>query len=110
MPAGAIQDTDILGLALSEGTMLVNFAPSFENVGAGMDETQERLLVYAMVNTLCAGTKADSVCFFRGGAQFDGFSGKIYWRRDCSIRCRRTAEQTAGNQSVPRRSLFPPTW
>lgn len=80
MPAGAIQDTDILGLALSEGTMLVNFAPSFENVGAGMDETQERLLVYAMVNTLCAGTKADSVCFFRGGAQFDGFSGKIYWR------------------------------
>src|SRR5699024_2969319 len=27
MPAGAIQDTDILGLALSEGTMLVNFAP-----------------------------------------------------------------------------------
>lgn len=80
MPAGAIQDTDILGLALSEGAMLVNFAPSFENVGAGMDETQERLLVYAMVNTLCAGTKADSVCFFRGGAQFDGFSGKIYWR------------------------------
>lgn len=80
MPAGAIQDTDILGLALSEGAMLVNFAPSFENVGAGMDETQERLLVYAMVNTLCAGTKADSVCFFRSGAQFDGFSGKIYWR------------------------------
>lgn len=80
MPAGAIQDTDILGLALSEGAMLVNFAPSFENVGSGMDETQERLLAYAMVNTLCAGTGANSVCFFRSGAQFDGFSGKIYWR------------------------------
>ena len=45
-----------------------------------MDETQERLLAYAMVNTLCAGTGANSVCFFRSGAQFDGFSGKIYWR------------------------------
>lgn len=80
MPVGAIEDTDILGLALSEGTMLVNFAPSFENVGAGMDETRERLLAYAMVNTLCTGTGAESVCFFRGGTQFDGFSGKIYWR------------------------------
>ena len=80
MPVGAIQDTDILGLALSGNTMLVNFAPSFESVGADMDETRERLLAYAMVNTLCAGTGADSVCFFLGGAQFDGFSGKIYWR------------------------------
>ena len=27
MPAGAIQDTEILGPALSEGAMLVNFCP-----------------------------------------------------------------------------------
>ena len=66
-----IQDTDILGLALSEGAMLVNFAPSFETVGSGMDDTQERLLAYDMVNTLCAGTGANSVCFFRRGAQFE---------------------------------------
>ena len=44
-----------------------------------MSEQEERLLAYSIVNTLCAGTPATSVCFFVSGAQFEGFSGKIYW-------------------------------
>ena len=79
MPPEAIKDTDILGVALSEGTMLVNFAPSFKEAGAEMDGAQERLFAYAMVNTLCTGVGTDSVCFFCSGSQFEGFSGAIYW-------------------------------
>lgn len=79
MPSQAIADKDILGLALTDGTLLLNFAPSFANVGTGMNEAQERMLAYAIVNTLCAAPQINSVCIFSGGSQFDGFSGEIYW-------------------------------
>lgn len=73
-------DTDILGIALAEDTLLVNFAPSFLSLGADMTEREERLLAYSIVNTLCDSTDVKSVCIFVGGSQFDGFSGGIYWQ------------------------------
>ena len=79
MPLGALGDTTVLGIALEGDTLLVNFSPAFAQVGQGMSEQEERLLAYSIVNTLCAGTPATSVCFFVSGAQFEGFSGKIYW-------------------------------
>ena len=77
---GALLDTDVLGVALAEDTLLVNFAPSFLSLGAEMNEQEERLLAYSIVNTLCSATKVKSVCIFVGGSQFDGFSGGIYWQ------------------------------
>ena len=53
MPVGSLSDADILGLALSGRTVLVNFAPAFLEAGQGMDGQQERLFVDAMTNTLC---------------------------------------------------------
>ena len=70
-----------------------------------MDETQERLLVYAMVNTLCAGTKADSVCFFAEAPIRRIFREKLLARVVLSA-AGGQLNKTAGNQSVPRRSLF----
>lgn len=79
MPPFSIADKDILGIALADGTLLLNFAPTFEALGKEMNETEERLLAYAIVNTLCADPKINNVCIFSGGTQFDGFTGSIYW-------------------------------
>ena len=76
----AITDTTILGFALSQNTLLVNFAPSFTKIGKDLETDSERLLAYALVNTLCTNSNVRSVCFFQSGAQFDGFTGEIYWR------------------------------
>ncbi|MBP3648023.1 MAG: GerMN domain-containing protein [Clostridia bacterium] len=74
-----ISDTDMLGFSLSENTLLVNFSPSFADIGSDMTAEEERLMAYALVNTLCQNEQIKSVCFFLSGSQFDGFSGEIYW-------------------------------
>ena len=79
MQQGCITDTDMLGFSLSDSTLLVNFSPTFSDVGKNMTGEQERLLVYSLVNTLCTNEQMKSVCFFLSGSQFDGFSGEIYW-------------------------------
>ena len=76
----AITDTTLLGFALSDHTLLVNFAPSFSDLGKGISPQQERLLAYALVNSLCMDERVRSICFFQSGTQFDGFTDEIYWR------------------------------
>lgn len=76
----ALLETDILGVALADDTLLLNFAPSFLALGEDMTEQEERLLAYSIVNTLCDSANVKSVCIFVGGSQFDGFSGSIYWQ------------------------------
>ena len=82
MPADAIRDPDILGLALSGHTILVNFAPSFAELGKDMTAQQERLLAYGMVNTLCQDSRFQCARFFVSGTPPEGFSGEIYWPGD----------------------------
>lgn len=79
LPFQSLTDKDILGVSLADGTLLVNFAPAFAELGAGMDEAHERMLAYAIVNTLCVDPQVKNVCIFCAGNPFDGFSGKIYW-------------------------------
>lgn len=79
MKADAITDTDLLGLSLNGNTLLVNFAPSFSSVRQDMTSDEERLLAYAIVNTLCSNERMKSVCFFEAGNQFEGTPGGIYW-------------------------------
>lgn len=74
-----ISDTMMLGFALSDTTLLVNLAPTFDEIGNALNGNEERLLAYAMVNTLCMNERIKSICFFRSGSQFEGFSGDIYW-------------------------------
>lgn len=80
MKEKGITDPTILGFALSNRTLLANFAPSFASTCEDLKPEEERLLVYALVNTLCANPRVQNVCFFQSGAQFDGFTGEIYWR------------------------------
>ena len=79
MAKEAIRDADILGLAGSEHTLLVNLAPTLEGLGDGLSAKEERWLAYAMVNTLCEDERLKSVCFFLSGSQWDSFTGEIYW-------------------------------
>ena len=79
MPVGSLSDADILGLALSGRTVLVNFAPAFLEAGQGMDGQQERLFVYAMTNTLCENQTIGSAAYFVSGAVPESNSGEIYW-------------------------------
>jgi len=74
-----ISDTDMLGFSLSDQTLLVNFSPSFSEIGAEMSAEEERLMAYSLVNTLCLNEHIKNVCFFLSGSQFDGFTGEIYW-------------------------------
>lgn len=74
-----ITDTMLLGFALSDSTLLVNFAPTFSMVADEIEADAERLMAYAIVNTLCMEERIKNVCFFLSGSQFEGFSGSIYW-------------------------------
>ena len=74
-----ISDTTLLGFALSDSTLLVNFAPGFSDIGSHLSSQEERLFAYSLVNTLCMDERIKSVCFFQSGSQFDGFTGEIYW-------------------------------
>lgn len=76
----SITDTTILGFALSNVTLLTNFAPSFGKACETLQPEAERFFAYALVNTLCMSSRVQNVCFFQSGSQFDGFSGEIYWR------------------------------
>jgi len=80
MKPSAITDTTILGLALSNHTLLTNFAPAFADLFETITPEEERTFTYAVVNTLCLNSRVRNVCFFLSGSQFDGFTGEIYWR------------------------------
>jgi spore germination protein GerM len=79
MSKDVLKNTDMLGFALSDSTMLVNFSPSFSKAANELTAIEERLFAYSLVNTLCMEERIKNVCFFQAGNQFDGFSGEIYW-------------------------------
>lgn len=75
---GDLGDADLLGVGLRDQTLLLNFTPHFASAAAGLDETAERLLIYAVVNTLCDLPAVRSVCFFINGSQPETLAGAIY--------------------------------
>ena len=74
-----INDASIIGLAIDAQTLLVNFSSDFEKAFQGDSGQQERLLVYAMVNTLCRNSPVEMVQFFVNGKPFTGFTDEIFW-------------------------------
>ena len=74
-----LPDTAMLGFALSDQTLLANFAPAFSELFTDIEPEAERMLAYSLVNTLCRHPHIQSVCFFLSGSQMESFSGEIYW-------------------------------
>ena len=79
LTTGILSDADILGLSISEHTLLVNLSANTEKLGSGVTGAGERLMAYAMVNTLLCFERARSVCFFENGNPMAGFTGEIDW-------------------------------
>ena len=53
--------------------------PAFARAGETVTSGQDRLLAYALTNTLLYSGQASRICFFVGGNEPAGFSGEIDW-------------------------------
>ncbi len=79
-PAGtALTDADIIGLSLRNGMLRVNFSKRFAAIGEGLSNADDRLLAYALTNTLCYGGQVLRVRYFQTGDSFKTFSDEIDW-------------------------------
>ncbi len=76
MPDG-LRDSDILGISRQGDSLLVNFSKNFLSLANGMDESEERLMVYSLVDTLTALQGIKRVRFFVNGNQEGTFAGGI---------------------------------
>ena len=77
MPQG-LRDADYLGFAAHQDTLLVNFSQAFQNASQDYDEQAERLLIYAMVNTLLQKGPFRKVAFFVADEQPTSLCGNLY--------------------------------
>ncbi|MDD4080414.1 MAG: GerMN domain-containing protein [Eubacteriales bacterium] len=76
LPQG-IKDADWLGIARHNGTLAVNISAAANTLFNPLNEVQERLMVYGMVNTLAELAGVDKVQFFIDGKQEGRFAGHI---------------------------------
>lgn len=77
---------DILGIALHEDRLLVNFSENlYEKVFAAISAKEERLLIYAMTNMLCENAAVSAVCYFFGGEQRDSLAEGTYLRGEFTV-------------------------
>ena len=78
LPAG-LDETDFLGIAVEDGTLLVNLSPRFASGVRSMDASSERLCCYALVNTLCEAFGVQRIRFFWYGEVEETLGGAIAW-------------------------------
>ncbi len=80
MAVDALTDADLLGFSLTDTELVVNLAATFLTQGDNLDENKERLLTYAIVNTLCLHPQVESICFYIAGEQIDSLGGTLDWQ------------------------------
>ena len=73
-----LRDADLLGVSLDGDTLVLNFSGHLTELCASMDEKQERLLIYALVNTLCELNGVQKTSFYIMGAQPETLAGTIF--------------------------------
>lgn len=78
---GPLSDADVLGLAVHGDTLLVNLSARYADVLKENAESQ-RLLAYAMVNTLCEGLGVRRVRFHFGGETREELGSALLWSGD----------------------------
>lgn len=77
-----MKDTDILGIAFHEGTLILNLSEHFADLCRDMSDSSEKQMVYAMVNTLTGLPMVNKVSFFIAGHQIESFGGAVYLSGD----------------------------
>ena len=78
LPLG-LDSTDILGIGVEDGVLLLNLSPRFERLVRQLDPEAERLCCYAMITTLCDALEVSRVRFFWNGEAAERLGGEIYW-------------------------------
>jgi spore germination protein GerM len=77
LPQG-LTDADLLGLRLEGDTMLVHFSDTILTAASTLSGNDERLMIYAIVNTLCESPVVSRVRFYVAGEQPETLAGEIY--------------------------------
>ena len=77
LPAG-LTDADILGLSIEGDTLLINLSARYADMirKSAMDQ---RLMAYAIVNTMCDGLQIRRVRFFFGSQSVETLGGSLIW-------------------------------
>ena len=79
LPQG-ISEADVLAVRVEDDRVLLNLSGAFADALAAMTPEQERVAVYAMVNTLTEDTDVRGVTFFFGGGQVASLAGGLEMR------------------------------
>ncbi len=73
-----LKDADLLGIRLEDDTLLVHFSDAVRTASAALTGSQERQMIYAIVNTLCENSAVSRVRFYVAGTQPETLAGEIY--------------------------------
>lgn len=73
-----LKDADLLGASVSDRRALLNFSKGLQDSCKEYSESEERLMIYAVVNTLTELPDITGTVFFIGGAQPDSLCGHLY--------------------------------
>lgn len=73
-----LRDADLIGIAMEEDTLILNFSENLLSLCGEMEEEEERCLVYSLVNTLCRLDGVKQVQFLVNGEQPASLSGHVY--------------------------------
>ena len=77
IPMG-LTDADVLGLSILDGTLLVNFSQRYAQI-IQASATDQRLIAYALVNTLCETLDIRRVRFYFSSEAVDHLDGDLLW-------------------------------
>lgn len=77
LPKG-LRDADLLGVAMEGDTLILHFSEQWLSLCQGMDQQQERNMIYAMVNALCELPEVKKVRFMVNDSQPETLAGFIY--------------------------------
>lgn len=78
LPIGLTEE-DILGVALMDGTLILNLSGRCAELLRAQADISEQLACYSMVNTLCRALGIKRVRFFFDGEMAETLAGMLYW-------------------------------
>ncbi len=78
-PHGTVNE-DIIGIAVEGDQALVNVSAQFQMLMQGISMENERLLIYAIINTLTELPSVKRVRFYVAGEEVDSLGGHLYMR------------------------------
>ena len=73
----ALTNGDILGIAIHDGTLLINFSEDFAQ--AVRRSADQRMIAYSAVTTLCRALELRRVRFYFGGSAVDELGSDLTW-------------------------------